>query len=402
MRKWMSVICLAVLSVAAKADWKGAIVDGWSEVKNTSSELYSGIIGSESSADELSELSAARQKAITSWDIVEDRFSDIIEVKEDQYLAPESAFFKKEKAAYQDDIDELLEDVYSILNDQLIKQASENIVYIDATILDIQEKVSKQKSKAVISIGNEKDKAIAEQAGYQEQIDEYQLKRQHTIQEVQSRLADFDTELSFEQVEALLVRVNADDILAMTTIFPVISEIAVSFAQITATSGEDLTHAKKYYSMYVVLLELQLFIQERYIDDLKNKYLPRINELQSKQKSLINNTRKEQGSASSKHKKLYSLNLKSQNTTLDAIKLYKVNMQNDLNNMTKAHALLMADYRLAVNTLNTVTMSSQVSSLINDSNQLFDKVMALQTPELVPFNNIQMQKEFSALTKKIK
>jgi hypothetical protein len=70
--------------------------------------------------------------------------------------------------------------------------------------------------------------------------------------------------------------------------------------------------------------------------------------------------------------------------------------------MSQAHSLLVEDYKLAVNTLNTVTMSSQVSNLINDSSQLFDKIMAMQAPELVPFNNIQMQKEFSALTDKIK
>ncbi|MEL0659543.1 hypothetical protein V6255_10380 [Psychromonas arctica] len=251
-------------------------------------------------------------------------------------------------------------------------------------------------------IGEDKREALKKQQQYEDDIAEYQHNREKMIEAVQVRLDEFGTELSFEQVEALLVRVNADDILAMTTIFPVIGEIASSFAKITATSGEDLNNAKKYYSMYVVLLELQLYIQECYITDLKYKYIPRIDELQNKQNSLIKTTKNEIRKAPSKHKKAYSLNLKSQNTTLQAIKLYKVSMQQDLSNMSKAHSLLVEDYTLAVNTLNTVTMSSQVSNLITNSSQLFDTIMALQAPELVPFNNIQMQKEFSALTDKIK
>ena len=389
--------------MSAQADWKDSLSTGWNSVKNSSSELYTDLTGEgDVVTQELLTLSAARQKSISSWDKMEDRFSDIIEVKGEKNLAPESAFFKKDKAGYQEDIDALLGDVYSILNDDIVQDASNSIAQIDSTILELQKKASQQKSKSVILIGEDKQDAVQKQQDYEDDITAYQQNREKMIEVVQDRLDKFGTELSFEQVEALLVRVNANDILAMTTIFPVISEIASSFAKITATSGEDLNNAKKYYSMYVVLLELQLYIQERYITDLKYKYIPRIDELQNKQNSLIKTTKNEIRKAPSKHKKSYSLNLKSQNTTLQAIKLYKVSMQQDLSNMSKAHSLLVEDYTLAVNTLNTVTMSSQVSNLITDSSELFDKIMALQAPELVPFNNLQMQKEFSALTQKIK
>ncbi|WP_028868770.1 hypothetical protein [Psychromonas arctica] len=402
MKKITLLMCILMLPVSVQADWKESLSTGWNSVKNTSSKAYTDLIEDDAEIEGLSTLSAARQKSIITWDKMEDRFADIIEVKEDKSVAPESAFFKKNKAGYQEDIDDLLGDIYAILNDDIVKEASNSITQIDSKMLDLQAKASQQKSKSVILIGEERQDALQKQQEYENDIEAYQQNRQKMIEAVQARLDDFGTELSFEQVEALLVRVNADDILAMTTVFPVISEIASSFAKITAASGEDLNNAKKYYSMYVVLLELQLYIQERYIGDLKYKYLPRIDELQSKQNSLINSTQQTQRNASSKHKVSYSLNLKSQNTTLQAIKLYKVSMQQDLNKMSKAHGLLMQDYTLAVNTLNTVTMSSQVSSLITDSNQLFDRIMALQAPELVPFNNIQMQKEFSALTEQIK
>ena len=402
MKKVLALLFLMVVSVTALADWKESISTGWQSVKNTSTDLYTDLTGDETSKNDLSAVPAARQKAIKSWDKVEDRFADIIEVKEEKSLAPESAFFKKDKAAYQEDIDQLLNDLYGILNDKVILDTNNNIAEIDSTILALQEKASEQKSKSIVLIGTDKQDALQKLQQYEDEIKEYQQNREHMIETVQSRLGEFGTELSFKQVEALLVRVNADDILAMTAIFPVVSEIANSFAKITANSDEDLNHAKKYYSMYVVLLELQLYIQERYISDLKYKYIPRIDKLQNKQNDLIKTTQKEQRKASTKHKESYSLNLKSQLTTRQAIKLYKVSMQGDLNNMSNAHNLLVEDYTLAVNTLNTVTMSSQVSNLINESNQLFDKIMAMQAPELVPFNNIQMQKEFSALTEKIK
>jgi len=389
-------------SLIAQADWKESVVNGWDSVKKTSTGLYADLMGDNEHNNDFLNLPAPKQKAIRSWDKVENRFSDIIDVKEDKASAPESAFFKKNKAAYQEEINQLLHDVYNILNDDIVLGANNNIAEIDASILALQEKISEQKSKSIILIGADKKDALEKLQQYENEVQDYQHNRDKMIATVQSRLDEFGTELSLQQVEALLVRVNADDILAMTTIFPVVAEMASSFAKITKKSGEDLNHAKKYYSMYVVLLELQLYIQERYIADLKYKYLPRIDELQNKQNNLIKSTKKELSNASSTHKKMYDLNLKSQHTTLQAIKLYKRSMQGDVNNMSQAHSLLVEDYKLAVNTLNTVTMSSQVSNLINDSSQLFNKIMALQAPELVPFNNIQMQKEFSALTDKIK
>ncbi len=402
MKKSVTFICLMAASLTAQADWKESVTNGWDSVKNTSTALYADVMGDNDLNNDLLILPAAKQKAITSWDKVEDRFADIIEAKDEKASAPESAFFKKNKAAYQEDINQLLHDVYSILNDDIVLDANNNIAEIDASILALQENISEQKSKSIILIGADKKDALQKLQQYENEIQDYQQNRDEMIAKVQSRLNEFGTDLSLQQVEALLVRVNADDILAMTTIFPVVAEMASSFAKITNKSGEDLNHAKKYYSMYVVLLELQLYIQERYITDLKYKYIPRIDDLQNKQNSLIKTTKKELSNASSTHKKMYDLNLKSQNTTLQAIKLYKRSMQGDVNNMSQAHSLLVEDYKLAVNTLNTVTMSSQVSNLINDSSQLFDKIMAMQAPELVPFNNIQMQKEFSALTDKIK
>ena len=397
MRKIVLLFCAMIMSVNVQADWKKSVTDEWDNVKNKGEELYTNL-----TKDELSVLPAAQQKAIRSWDNVEDRFNDIIEVKEDKSLAPESAFLKKTKKEYQEDIDDILNDVYGILNDDVIEDARANIEDVDEMIAHLQEKASEHKSKSAILIGSDKKDALEKQQSFEDDIQEYKEKREKLLEDVQYRLSEFGTDLSFEQVEALFVRVNSDDILGMTVIFPVIGEISKSYAKITAASGEDLNNAKKYYSMYVVLLELQLHIQERYIDDLKHTYIPRIDELQKKQQRLIKTTEKEKRQASDKHRSMYVLNLKSQNTTLDAIQLYKTSMQRDLHSMSKAHALLFGDYKLAVNTLNTVTMSSQVSNLINDSNQLFNEIMTMQAPELVPFKNIQMQKEFSALTEKIK
>jgi len=45
-----------------------------------------------------------------------------------------------------------------------------------------------------------------------------------------------------------------------------------------------------------------------------------------------------------------------------------------------------------------VTVAADLASLMAENSNLFNEVMSIQVPELIPFENLQMQKEFEALT----
>jgi hypothetical protein len=64
--------------------------------------------------------------------------------------------------------------------------------------------------------------------------------------------------------------------------------------------------------------------------------------------------------------------------------------------------LVTKQHELAENTLSTVRVSADLSSLIQQGEQMYAQVMDLQTPALVPFENLQMQREFEALTSRLR
>ncbi len=59
-------------------------------------------------------------------------------------------------------------------------------------------------------------------------------------------------------------------------------------------------------------------------------------------------------------------------------------------------------HKLAENTLSTVRVSADLTSLVRQAEGMFQEVMSLQTPALVPFENLQLQREFEAVTVRLR
>ena len=82
--------------------------------------------------------------------------------------------------------------------------------------------------------------------------------------------------------------------------------------------------------------------------------------------------------------------------------IYEVALQSDTKKVTKARKLINKQHEAAENTLQTVQVSAVLSDLVRQNEALYHEVMTLQAPELVPFENLQIQREFEAVTTRIK
>ena len=72
------------------------------------------------------------------------------------------------------------------------------------------------------------------------------------------------------------------------------------------------------------------------------------------------------------------------------------------NKIAQARDLVRQLIELAENTLSTVRVSSDLANLIQRSETLIDQVITLQAPDLVPFENLELKKEFENVTSRIR
>ena len=226
--------------------------------------------------------------------------------------------------------------------------------------------------------------------------------RQSLLNAFQSRMIAYRVVLSPDQAEVLLSRVDAGDVTKMTTVFAIISSITSQFADAKIQSGENLDVTKKYYGIYLGLLELQIHIQTEYIEKVDTVYLPGVQDIGNGARNLLAETEVKMGAADDQHKEGYRQNIKSQQFTIEVTEIYSNALRSDRSKVDEARNIVSRLHELAENTLSTVRVSADLSSLVQQGEGLYKQVMSLQTPELVPFENLKMQREFEEVTQRLR
>ena len=406
MLKLFIVFLFLTLSQSTFADWLDIVKDGLEstiEVSQDTWDIAKKTFDDESVSEEVipivqENIEISRSRALAVWDDLVDVFDEIIILKSEKNDASSISLFGKSKKDYDEKIELIFQSVASLINDPELENNRKTLQILKNKILMSQEKSSNVYAKSVLASGKERKELENLADDYKKDSQEYKDSKVDLIRGVRSRLALYGLDLNKNQVEVLLSRVDAGDIIGMTTSFSVIAELTEQFSDATIASGENLQIAKKYYGMHVILLELQMHIQKNYINRLRNVYLVRANDIRSENKLLIDETFKLIDDAEGTYLKIYKNNLESQKYTLKVLGLYEEILRKDLLKIETGLKKVNDNYLVSLNTFQTVTVAADLASLMAENSNLFNEVMSIQVPELIPFENLQMQKEFEALT----
>ena len=380
---------LLVPSQFVYADVWSTFQESWDRIKIT-------LIGSPDGQE--TKIKLSQERALDVWDDLKDNFEEIITLKSKRGQAPDESIFGKTKRDYDEKIESIFQTLSVITNDPQIVKDRSTLEKLKSKIEISKQKSSDLKTKAILSTGKDKEKLIDRSNSHQTDINEYNDSRNELLLNVQNRLEEYGLSLNTDQVKVLLSRVDADDIIGMTTSFSVIAELTQQFSEATLASGEDLQIAKNYYFMHVILLELQMHIQRNYIDRLRNVYLVKLGNLKRENGSLIFKTKSLVSSSEGSYQNIYEQNLKSQQFTRKVLVLYEKILRKDLKKIENGLKKVNDNYLVALNTYETVNVSADLAALMAGNNNLFNEVMSLQTPELIPFENLQIQDAFETLS----
>jgi len=209
--------------------------------------------------------------------------------------------------------------------------------------------------------------------------------------------------LTPKQIDVLLARIDGDDIIRMTLVMDVLKQITSQLLGIMQESNEELTHAKKYYGMHMVLLELVVYIQDKLINKIADHYLPKIDQIIDHTKEMLAKTSQKISSEENlQRRNIYYQNYQSQQLTLKTALLYRQNLISELQQVKEARAVSRKNLELAKNTYETVTLSSDLFKIIASSQEMMKEVMKLQIPTIIPFENNQMKEKYQELTERLR
>ena len=210
--------------------------------------------------------------------------SELYEKKET--VPDNTILFGTDKKDIQEDIDEVINDIIDILLDNDFLEYKEDIANINEEINKKNEKLIKYQEEKISA--PLKSLLHTTKKGYDKKIknikDELDILQNKIflIQEhLQRNFFEIGVKLDKTQIEALLSRVDSNDIIQISLIMNILKKVNRQIAFLMKDTNENLMHAKRYYGMHLLSLSLIVKIQKQYISKIfssrqKNKREERV------------------------------------------------------------------------------------------------------------------------------
>ena len=323
--------------------------------------------------------------------------------------------FKADKQSNAADLNELLDEAIDVLDvsevtdyRQRIREANHAIAVSHQKIADYQrQRVSASWAKEQSQLEKVNPFKLSKEA-----IDERIRNEHESIEKQQvaltalktsfvAELARIGVQVDDSGVDALLHSVSGDDIVTMSVVFDNIKQLTVQFQELTEESGEALDAAKRYYGMYVVMIHVMDRIQDTFISDIREEHIPRLKEFADQADHNIAQAHTLLD-ASQGDSETLEANITSNRLTKKTALLYVEYLERNAELVAKENEAAQVNLATAMNTYNTVKLSSDVAALMSTGRRNFDTLMRLQIPALREFDNDAIRKEFQRMTEDLR
>ena len=341
--------------------------------------------------------------------------SDIIELRKREENAPERNWFDNKtpnnklfgdtKHLVRQDLNAILRDLQNILvGDQYdyIEQISNQ----DELIKELKDEVAELQEMKMVAPENGgifrdgKDEIQEKIKSKLDEIVSYEKNIDEIYKSAQERYKLLGIELPRETIETLMRRIDGNDVMQNVGVFNSINQLTPVLAELTNTSREN---RERYYGVYVILSEVAVFSQQQYINKSSNIYSPKLKEMLDEVNGILKAARKNLAEEEDiNSKKVYESNIVANLSTIDTIDMYLNVLSDQRNTVQAAMKISKRKLLLAHNTFETSTAASAILEIIQNSESEFNAIMAMQVPEIVPFENEDMKTKFYNMTKDVR
>lgn len=341
------------------------------------------------------------------WNKITPRLNKVLFLEKEQETLPESAWFGRDQQENKSEINNLLDEAVSILSISHTAHTRERISALEQKNREMKQKISQYRQAQVSApIRSTWKMTVADYEEKIQQLTDLINQSQTTIAQLKTQfaqeLSDKGLFITQEQLDILLSSVVGDNIIQSSIVYDNVKQISQQLMDLTVKSGEDIETSQRYYGMYTVLLKTLQHMQHTFINNIDEKYLPKIEQIMANVQDLIASTQNFLRGNLDKNRHQHLLaNLEAQNLTIKTARLYKKHLIKQRSQIVIATDKTASDLQIAQNTYKTVRVSGELINLLRTSQKSFETLLKIQVPELLVFENLQMKQEFAILTQKL-
>ncbi len=323
----------------------------------------------------------------------------------------ESTWFGTDQEDNMELINGILDEAMKILDVGQIAETRARLRLLEAEIVELEVELLELREErigapAAADLGSieskfktsreELDDAIAEaESGIEAREDEIHDLEAEFVEEMRA----IGVELDLDSARSLLATVSGDDFVEMCVVFDNVRGVTLQLQELTEQSGESLDAAKRYYGSYVVLIRLMDRVQKDFVRRTHEEMIPRLEELAKEADALIDDAQRNIQAGGDRE--INEQNIRSNQLTIDATGYYVQYLREQADEIAARNAELEIDLRDAINTYQTVSLSSEVASLMKEGSRNFAALTRLELPPLRGFENAELRAEFERLTERM-
>lgn len=323
-------------------------------------------------------------------------------LKQQEQEAPKFALMASTKKDYRIKINEVLEELEPVLFD------GEVINYAGRIRKSLEHIKVLQKEQA----GLTEKKLFAKQkkrSSYDEKI----KNRQSAIENLETLISKLELDLmkkfhrlgvdiSLSQVRVITRRVDGDDLAHTLAVFDITKQVSEKMAELMEATKFEPEFTQKYYGIYVVMAEMVLHSQRIYHERIVEVYLPALDTIQNDVKKAIKFAEKSIAEQKSEeNKKILQSNVESNRFSQEVVDFYRKLLTAQIDHLKSAMKESKSNIDVAYSTYDTAAISGNLVNLIDTTQEEFNKVLEMQLPTIVPFDNKALEKRFTEISNRI-
>ncbi len=332
----------------------------------------------------------------------------ITNLKKKEKDASSFTIIAKSKKDYRIKIDEVLSEIEIILFDGQVVNYSEKIRKVREKIASLETQKAFLNEDLVFA--SDKKKFLgASKNDIKNEIKEINrvIKNSYILideleYDLKKKLSFLGIDVTREQIRIMTTRVDGDELAKSFAIFDVTRQISTTLGELVKKNSFSASTTVKYYGTYVILTEILAFSQREYIRKINEVYRPAIIKIEKDVDSSIDFAKESIKSAkSSSNKNILRENIKSNKFTLKVLKQYDEILEKQKESLERASEITKEQITVAYSTYDTAANSANLVSLINETEDSFSKILDMQLPEIIPFENTELEMKFQEISGQI-
>lgn len=362
---------------------------------------------------ELSKLKSIKEEASKvdvrdKIDTIRIYVDEISDLKKKELKASSFTIISKSKKDYRISIDKVLQEIEPILFDGEVVDYSSKIRVTRKQI----EQLKKQKASLNEDLLFAPEKGSLLKSSQVEirseisRIDELIFKSNSLIDELEydlkRKMNALGIQLTRSQIKVMTTRVDGDELARSFAIFDVTKQISKTLGKLVKENSFNAETTVKYYGTYVILSEILGYSQREYINKVKFFYMPALDRIEKEIEDSISFAENAFKDAKSQtNKNILSSNISSNQFSLEVVNNYKKILSAQIKNLEEALVKTREQISVAYSTYDTAANSANLVNLISETQDEFNKIMTMQVPDIIPFENSELELKFQEISDQI-